>query len=70
MSMKKQALLLGMLMATGGMPNMYSSRRISSTTPKKAPIPPGMKEWNINGQKVMAATKKAAIKKANKLNNK
>lgn len=55
-----------MLMGMGG----FSSRPLNKdprdidTTPKTPPMPPGMKEWNINGKTVYAVTKKAAMKKA------
>jgi hypothetical protein len=61
-------LLAGMAMSNHF---MYGSNAVQevdikklSKKPPKPPIPNGMKEWNINGVTVWAATKKAAIKKS------
>ena len=66
MSMKSSAPLLAYLtLFSGGMPMSNRIKRVDNSR-KVPPMPNGMKKWDIDGVIVFAATKKAAIKKANK----
>lgn len=65
MSMKNSFSLLAAMALMSG-EHMMSYKTREQYTRKTAPMPNGMKEWDIDGVIVFAATKKAAIKKANK----
>lgn len=68
MSMKSSLLSMLVLSAmVAGDKNVFSQgKHTAATVPVVPPRPKGLKKWNINGVEVWAATKKAAIKKANK----
>lgn len=68
--MKKLAIMYTLMaMAATGRHPMDIAERDEHDQPKKQNTPAGMKEWDIDGVKVWAVTKKAAIKKARKIGN-
>lgn len=71
MSMKKTALLMGLLMASGafntGTQGEYiKPENIDPDAHRKGTQKQGQKKWRVNNVVVEAATKNAAIKKARK----